>query len=170
MPDIIKINSQAAKALRALHAEWRRFSPNLMGPEELDERGLRLWWTNGQLRSRKSRIESWNDLTASQARRLLKIMREETGWAAEYRAELIRRIACELAEPGDPTGEIRAHTRFGVSRLRSLAPADAHALIEELLSRLARKEIAMAGAEVRWDLVEARIEELRRRFRGGNSE
>ena len=178
--------------LRAgLFAEWRGYSAGLAGPEELTDDELRIWWANEQLRKlyakqggRWARIDgknvfikcddkmisSWKDLNEYELRHLPKVIREETGEAAAYRADLIERIARELAEPGDATGQIRCQTRFGVSDLRKLAPADAHALIEELLSRLARKELAMAGREVRWEAVEARIEELRARFQKQKAE
>jgi hypothetical protein len=175
--------------LPALHAEWRKFSLNLAGPEELDERGLRLWWATEELRKyyrakggRFARIDgrtvfikcddivvsSWKGLNKFEARYLVKVMREETGEAAAYRAGLIERIARELWGDGRWGSELiaRLHDRFPqVPSPKSLDPSQAHALIEELLSRLARKEIAMAGGEVRWDAVEAKIEQLREKFK-----
>jgi len=85
------------ETLRALHAEWRKLSPNLaIEPMEGEtpaqaERRVRLAWTNSALVTRPdarrlwaagrhsslvtSLITSWNELTQGQARFLLKKMR-----------------------------------------------------------------------------------------------
>jgi hypothetical protein len=152
--------------LAGLFAEWRKFSPGLAGPEGLDERGLRLWWANEQLKNRKSRVESWKELTAGELRKLTRIIQEETGGIAAYRTSLIERIAQELWSPARAESELvsRAWERFQSTNWRQLSPEQAHELIEELLSRLARKQLADEGREVRWEVVENRIEELRERF------
>jgi hypothetical protein len=145
--------------LRALHAEWRKLSPNLaIEPLEGEtpkaaERRVRLAWTSEQLKSRKVKVESWNALTQNEARFLLKKMREESGSNAAYRASLIARLAVELF--GHDWNNIvreRLGERFQLSTLNSLTAAQAHSMIEELLSRIARRD----GVE---------IEEVRARFR-----
>lgn len=147
-----------AHLMRALHAEWRKLSPNLaIEPRDGEtpkaaERRVRLAWTNEQLKSRKLKVESWNELTQNEARFLLKIMREESGDGPAYRATLIARLAVELfGADWDAILRERLGDRFQLSTLNSLTAAQAHSMIEELLSRLARRD----GVE---------IEEVRARF------
>jgi len=164
-----------AHLLKALHAEWRKLSPNLsIEPERGEtpaqaERRVRLIWTNERLGRGAGRpalrraqqaapLQSWNDLSQSEARRLLKIMREESGDGAAYRGQLIARLAVELwgGSSGSTGGwdaflRERLRERFRLSTLDSLTPAQAHELIEELLSRIARRD----GVE---------IEDVRRRI------
>jgi hypothetical protein len=135
-----------------LHAEWRKLSPTLnyegrSGESEVEtgdglEREARLWWTNLQLQRRGRQgapIRSWNDLTAHEARRLLKMMREESGSGPAYRGQLIARLAVELwGSDWDSILRERLQQRFGVNRLDELTPRQARAMIEELKSRLAR--------------------------------
>jgi hypothetical protein len=45
-----------------------------------------------------------------------------------------------------------------------LTPGEAHAFIEELLSRIARKEIAAAGDDVNEETLDHESEEVRERF------
>jgi len=153
---------------RALYAEWGEFSRNNAGPEGLTERDWRLYWTNGRLAARGQRsVESWTDLSERNARYLLKVLREETGEGPAYRAELICRMARAVwsDEVCLSAVTMRSFDRFGVTDLRDLSPADAHALMEELLSRIARKEIAMADDDASEGAVlEHKIEEVRNRF------
>ncbi len=170
--------------LRGLHAEWHRFAPGLAGPEDLDERGMRLWWANQELakfyKARGGRfvringrnvfmsidahpILSWKDLRPYEAKHLLQVLREETGEAAAYRIGLMHWLTMELA--GDPWyPNLRADARFGSNDLRKLSPRQHKALIEELFSQLARKEIAQAGDEVNGYAVKRKMNELRKRF------
>ena len=105
-------------------------------------------------RSWKPVIASWNQLSQNEARFLLKIMREESGDGPAYRATLIARLAVELFGPDwDAVLRERLMQRFRVASPESLAPNEAHAEIEELLSRIARRD----GLD---------IETVRRRFFG----
>jgi hypothetical protein len=196
-----KATSLSGKTRAALFAEWKRFSANIVGPEELDDRGLRLWWTNQQLNTFYAKhggrfvtidrrrvfipcdrivVNSWSSLRAFEVHYLLWIMREESGDGPAYRAELIERIARDLWGPDAwrPFLIDRLMDRFGIvgalreapSRavleppLQDLAPDQAHALIEELLSRLARKQIALAGDTPEPEVVEHKIEGLRKTY------
>ena len=152
-----------AKLLRGLHAEWRKLSPGLQGSDQGQvtsgkqdaERGLRLNWTNQTLATRHlPLITSWSCLTTGQAKFLLKQMREESGDGPTYRALLMARLAARLW-PGnwDALLADRLGVRYRTSRAADLSPAQAHEMIEELLSRVARAE----GRE---------IEELRREIMG----
>lgn len=176
--------------LRALHAEWRKLSPNLAS-EPLEgetpaqaERRVRLAWTNQTLKGRSQKsgvrsrnetrvrslesrvscpesripISSWSHLTIGEAKYLLRKMREESGSNAAWRALKLAEIAAELFGP-DWQGILRERLvqRFRVPSPESLAPNEAHAEIEELLSRIARRD----GAD---------IETMRRRFFGKKSE
>jgi hypothetical protein len=142
------------ETLRGLHAEWRKLSPSL--GSELPEREARLAWTNEKLQWAPGKgpvITSWSGLTEGQARRLLKIMREESGDGPEYRATLIATLACEFfGAEWDRYLREDLIKRFHTSYPQSLTPAEAHAEIEELVSRIARR----VGVE---------IEEVRARFR-----
>lgn len=147
-----------AHLLNALHAEWRKLSPNLaIEPLEGEtpaeaERRARLAWTNEQLKSRKLKVESWNELSQNEARFLLKKMQEESGSNAAYRATLIACLAAELFGRGwDAVLRERLGERFQLSTLNSLTSMQAHSMIEEFLSRIARRD----GAE---------IEEVRKKF------
>jgi len=133
--------------LKALHAEWRKLSPNLaLEPLEGEtpkaaERRVRLAWTKEKLKGRKSKVESWNELTQNEARFLLKKMREESGDGPAYRATLIARLAVELfGSDWDAILRARLIQRFRVPSPESLAPNEAHAEIEELVSRIARRD------------------------------
>jgi hypothetical protein len=155
--------------LRALHAEWRKLSPNLT-IEPLDgetpaqaERRVRLAWTNQHLHPKRldrgrADIASWNELSQNEARFLLKKMREESGDGPAYRATLIARLAVELFGLGwDCILAQRLSQRFRVFRPQLLEPHQAHEMIEELLSRIARRD-------------EVEIEEVRARFMRKKSE
>ena len=151
---------RAAKGLPlgGLFAEWRKLSPNLaIEPLEGEtpaqaERRVRLAWTSDQLKSRKLKVETWNELSQNEARFLLKKMREESGDGPAYRTTLIARLAVELF--GSDWDAILGHRlceRFRVFRPQLLEPHQAHEMIEELLSRIARRD----GVD---------IEEVRARF------
>jgi hypothetical protein len=157
-----------AHLLKALHAEWRKMSPNVefrvegreLKPGE-EERLARLAWTNSALVTRHSSlVTSWSQLTQGQAKYLLKKMREESGDGPAYRATLIARLAVELwgvggQGPGvgdwDAILRERLVQRFRVSRPEDLAPGEAHAMMEELQRRIAERD----GVD---------IEEVRARF------
>jgi hypothetical protein len=81
-------------------------------------------------------------------------MKERSGSNAAYRAQLIARLAVELfGSDWDAILRERLRERFRLSTVdcRLLTPAQSHAEIEELLSRIARRD----GVE---------IEEVRGRF------
>jgi hypothetical protein len=85
-------------------------------------------------------------------------MKERSGSNAAYRATLIGRLAVELfGADWDAILRERLIQRFRVPRPESLAPNEAHAEIEELMSRLARRD----GVG---------IEEVRGRFRSARAE
>jgi hypothetical protein len=166
-PDPRRGNIQPA-TLRALHAEWRKLSPDLTGPEGLTERELRLYWTNAHLGQNHGRsVNSWNDLTERQAKFILKQMREATGDGPAWRARRIEQAAMRLWGERDWASSLvtRLRDRFPLAPdTWHLTPAQAHALIEELLSRTARKEIVEAGDKVTDETVEHKIEELREKL------
>lgn len=137
------------RLLKALHAEWRKLSPGLAiepsGDRAIDpEREARLIWTNqalGGRRKAKIEVRSWKELTQGQARYLLRRMREESGDGPAYRAQLIARLAVELFGPGWAQFLLaRLFERFRTPKPESLTPAEAHAEIEELASRIARRD------------------------------
>jgi hypothetical protein len=136
----------AARTLRALHAEWRKLSPNLeIEPLEGEtpkdaERRVRIEWSNRQIvRSRDRQIESWSQLTTGQAKFLLKRMKEESGSGPAFRAQFIAELAIRLwGSDWDAFLGERLRERFRVSRAQDLAPRDARAMIEEFKSRIER--------------------------------
>jgi len=152
-----KTQSLTPNALRALHAEWHKLAPQV-AIAGLTERECRMYWTNEKLGVRsqesgsrkglnpKSRIlnpiSSWNDLTDGQAKFLLKQMREQSGDGPQYRAVLIAKLACEFWGPRDWDMALRQDLarRFKTPYPQSLTPAEAHAAIEELTSRIARRD------------------------------
>jgi len=138
---------------RALRAEWAKFSPGLDGEGSEDD--LRHGWSSEILHRP---VVTWRDLTYGEAKALLRELKERSGSNAAYRAQLIARLAVELwgGSSGSTGGwdaflRERLRERFRLSTLDSLAPAQAHELIEELLSRIARRD----GVE---------IEDVRRRI------
>ena len=150
----LAIGNRQSAMLRPLYAEWHKLSPGIAGPEGLDERELRIYWTNSRLGQKHGRsVLSWKDLTPGQARFLLKRMREESGDAARYRAMKIAQMACELwgGQEWDDCLRGRLGQRYHLRDPRDLLPDQAHELIEELLSRIARRD----GVE---------IEDVRKRF------
>jgi hypothetical protein len=140
--------------LRGLHAEWREFSRNHGGPEGLTERDWRLYWTNGRLAARRQRsVTSWSELTQGQAKYLRRLLQEENGSGPAYRAAKIGRMAAELwGADWNKFLSIRLGERFRVGSPEDLSPRDARAMMEELESRIARRD----GVE---------IEEVRKRFK-----
>lgn len=139
-----------ARLRNALFAEWSKFSPTLEW--DCTEREARIRFANEtlfpQLSARLAPITSWSDLTSGQAKRLLHEMKERSGSNAAYRAQLIARLAVELwgGASGSTGGwdaflRERLRERFRLSTLDSLTPAQAHELIEELLSRIARAQL-----------------------------
>jgi len=158
-----------ARLVKALHAEWAKLSPNLeierLGDRAIEdfpdpERALRLWWTNEQIAkslNRQSPITSWSQLTTGQAKYLLKKMREESGSGPAYRAQLIACLAVELwGSDWDAFLRERVCERFRLSTLEALTPSQAHDLIEESLSRIARRD----GVEI--EDVRKRLATIRR--------
>jgi len=154
-----------AKTRAALMATWAKLSPNfddepLAGESPKDaERRLRIAWANSNLHlkrldSGRPDITSFNELSEGEARHLLRIMREESGDGPSYRAMLIGRLAVELfGSDWDAILRERLLQRFRVPSPESLAPNQAHAEIEELVSRIARRD----GVN---------IEEVRKRVKG----
>lgn len=138
--------------LKALHAEWRKFSPGLQGSDEWQvtsdepdpERALRLAWTNQVLQSKiqnlKSKIESWSELTVGQARYLLKKMRAELGESPLN--DYIARAALRLFGSGwnEALAE-RIGQRFHRGpEIQALEFWQKKALFEELVGRMARQD------------------------------
>lgn len=148
------------ETLKALHAEWHKFSANLSS--DLPERELRLQWANERLHARARQghwktvagrrvfieesaalrsIGSWSQLTEGEARHLLSLMREESGDGPAYRALLIGRLAQELwGSTWDMHLADRLNARFHVHQAADLSPRDAHASIEELVRRIADRD------------------------------
>jgi len=156
-PDSPRAKRLPARVRNALFAEWAKFSPTL--DWECSEREARIRFANEVL-FRRAPIKSWSDLTQGEAKRLLREMKERSGSNAAYRAQIIARLAARLWGSGlgtpvweEPLRE-RLRQRFRLSTLDSLTPSQAHEMIEELLSRIAREE----GRE---------IEELRQEIRSG---
>ena len=129
---------------RALFAEWKKVSVSLAG--EGTEREARLAWSNRLLHpkridARKSDITSWSELTMGEARYLLRQAREQSGDGPAYRAGLIARLAVELfGADWDAMLRARLLDRFRVPNPQRLLPNEARAEIEELLSRIARRD------------------------------
>jgi len=153
-----------AKLRNALMATWAKVSPNFdfeppAGTSAKDaERMARLIYAS---RALKFEVKTFNQLGYGQGKFLLRRMQEDSGDGPAYRAVLIGRIATELF--GSNWNHIlmeRVQQRFGIhhssfpgplppsgtgagivhrSPLESLTPDQAHSLIEELLSRLARE-------------------------------
>jgi hypothetical protein len=133
---------------RALRAEWAKFSPQLLW--ECTEDEARHRWSSEVLHRP---VSSWATLTYGEANRLLRALKEASGSNAAYRAQLIARLAVELfGSDWDAILRERLFQRFQVASPESLAPNQAHAEIEELVSRIARRD----GVE---------IEQVRARFR-----
>jgi len=152
---------------RALRAEWAKFSPELLW--ECSEDEARHRWSSEILHRP---VTTWATLTYGEANRLLHALKEASGSNASYRAQMIARLAVELfGSDWDAILRERLQERFGSrklevgnregphfplptshSRLYSLSPAEAHAEIEELISRIARRD----GVE---------IEEVRKRVK-----
>lgn len=142
---------------RALRAEWAKFSPNLSW--ECSEDEARHRWASEVLHRP---VASWAHLTFNEANRLIKVLKEQSGSNAAWRAEKLARLALELwgADWDRFLGE-RWRERFGVGAGDSARPGQAqgpaptgtqfHEMAEELLSRIARRD----GAG---------IEEVRGRF------
>jgi hypothetical protein len=135
----------SAQLLRALHAEWRKLSPNLsIEPAEGEmpaqaERRVRLQWSNQQFKGRKQEIESWNELTANQAKFLLKKMRAASGNTPLN--DYVPEAAIELwAGDWDQFLAVRLGERFGVHRISELEPHQKAAMFEEICSRIARND------------------------------
>ncbi len=129
--------------LRALHAEWRKVSPGVSldsssAGESDPERAARLAFCSGLL---KTPVESFKSLSFSQGRRLLFGLREISGAGPEYRTRLICIAASDLFG-ADWHEELqgRISSRFTISAIADLTPAQGHELIEELISRIARRD------------------------------
>ena len=134
---------------RALRAEWAKFSPELLW--ECSEDDARHRWSSEILHRP---VTTWATLTYGEANRLLHALKEASGSNASYRAQMIARLAVELfGSDWDAILRERLLQRFRVPSPESLAPNEAHAEIEELVSRIARRD----GVE---------IEEVRKRVKG----
>lgn len=146
------------KATRnAMFAEWKKLSPGV--DFEGTEREARIWWANERLAAAHRRdaegadLKSWSELKEGEARFLLKKMREESGDGPAYRAQLIARMAQELfGAAWDRLLADRLRARFQKYRAEDLTPAEAHAEMEELLSRIARRDgIGIEEARARFN-------------------
>jgi len=134
---------------RALRVEWAKFSPELLW--ECSEDEARHRWSSEILHRP---VTTWATLTYGEANRLLRALKEASGSNAAYRAQIIARLAVELlGSDWDAILRERLLQRFRVPSPESLAPNEAHAEIEELVSRIARRD----GVE---------IEEVRKRIKG----
>lgn len=143
-------------ACGAGNGEEPQSNPSLADNSALqDDRGFRLTWTNQVLgrttpdsppqprrgSAERGVVASWNDLSENQARYLLRKMREESGDGAAYRARLIVFAARDLfGAEWDQLLSARLEDRWHVFTPDKLTPAQAHAEIEELLSRIARRD------------------------------
>jgi hypothetical protein len=140
-----------------MFAEWRKLSPGLAF--EGTEREARLEYARAHIQrfARSGAAPaSWSDLTEREAQHLLKSMREESGDGPAYRARLIARLGQELfGAPWDRLLADRVAARFRVHRLEDLTPRQAHEFIEELLSRIARRD-AISIEDARSRLTEAK--------------
>lgn len=125
--------------LRAMFAEWRKLAPGLDYPGIETDDEARKVWTRAALR--KPNLQSWKELSVGECRRLLKLMKEASGEGPEYRALLICSLAQDLfGAPWERLLGEQIYLRFGIRDLTDLAPGDARAEIEELLSRIARRD------------------------------
>lgn len=123
---------------RALFAEWRKVAPELDYPSVETDDEARHIFTKGVLGAAQ---DSWKRLTENQGKRLLKAMRERSGSAPNYRNLLIVKLAQDLFGPAwDRLLVERLSVRFKIRDLRELRPRDARAEIEELLSRISRRD------------------------------
>jgi hypothetical protein len=121
---------------RALRAEWAKFSPQLLWEGSEDEARHR--WSSEVLHRP---VTTWATLTTNEANRLLRVLKESSGSNAAYRARFIARLAVELfGSDWDAILCERLTQRFRTPNPQSLSPSEAHAEIEELLSRLARRD------------------------------
>jgi hypothetical protein len=149
--------------LAGLFAEFKKLSPSLA--YEGTEREARLAWANevlgrvvapvgvypdkgrdrqdGDQRSplQNPLLQSWSELKVGEIRFLIKKAREQSGDGAAYRTTLLARIAADLwGAEWDAQLTARLVQRWRVARPDALTAAQAHAEIEELLSRLARRD------------------------------
>jgi hypothetical protein len=126
--------------MKALFAEWRKISPSLGW--SCSEREARLRYASEALHRE---VCSWSDLKRGEQKALLRRMREASGSDAEYRAMLIARLAMELfGAAWERLLAERLKMRFQIGDVSLLTPIQAHAEIEELMSRIARRD----GAEI----------------------
>ena len=125
-----------ASRLGGLFAEFKKLSPSLGYEGTEDE--ARHHWASEKL---KKEIKSWKELKSGEIRYLIKQAQEESGDGPAYRALLIARIAAELfGADWDGILRERLMERFRLPTPEALLPAQAHAEIEELLSRMARRD------------------------------
>ena len=126
-----------AQLLRALHAEWRKLSPNL------DERDLRLHWTNEQFGfgAKGVFITSWSQLTQGQAKFLLKKLRAALGISPLN--DYIARAAVRLfGSDWNMALAERIGQRFHRGpEIQALEFWQKKALFEELVGRIARADV-----------------------------
>ncbi len=138
-------NSAKRRALAGLFAEWRNYSASL--DSELPERELRLEVANQVLRpqsalgKRPEAITSWSSLTVGELKRLRRWLSESSGSAADFRGALIGKFAVELwGADWSALLEARLEERFRTRRVLALSPVEARSMIEELVSRIARRD------------------------------
>lgn len=171
--------------LRRLWGLWKKLSMNLTSEE--DERTLRLGYTGKILRSVQNdtpadsgsppAIASWSDLTRSEAGRLIAAMKRDLGPdAVQPKVSpagrgIIAALAVELfGGEWDRLLHLRIEARFRVGRIDRLTPHQVQELAEELLSRIAHRDLRRHGApyygglEIPGDALKEKIEEVRERF------
>lgn len=156
-----------ARQRQILFGLWKEISPNFeFEPDESEaqpERAARLRYANDKL---GFHVTSWNGLSRSAAGKLIAAMRADLGRRnLPSRAQkMILALAVELwPEHWDAALRDRIGVRFRVGKVEDLTPSDAHALIDELLSRIARRDLQIAYGTASPRLQE-KIAELRERF------
>ena len=119
--------------LRGLWAEFRKL------PAAMRTDAARYAWSSDQLRRP---VTTWKTLTAGEIKRLTRAAKEESGSGPGYRAVLIAKLACEFWGPQNWDGCLREdlQRRWHTPYPQSLAPSEARATIEELVSRIARRD------------------------------
>ena len=136
--------------LAGLWAEFRKLPAEMRGDD------ARYTWSSDQLHRP---VTTWKTLTAGEIKRLVKAAREESGSGPGYRSMLIAKLACEFWGPQNWDSCLREdlQRRWHTPYPQSLSPKEARAQIEELVSRIARRD----GVEM--EEVRARFSPQRRR-------
>lgn len=167
-PQIANGKAKTRALLRGLFRDWPEISAGLsVEPVENEtakdaEHRARIEWTNEQLREfyakkggRFTRIggrtvfvkcdskmvASWSDLHEQEIRFLRKRVWNLSGAGARWRAMKIAQMAADLwGADWDDFLHSRLGERFRVGKPVDLSPAEAHAMMEELESRIARRD------------------------------